>query len=296
MQYNAVKERYPDHVVLFQVGDFYELYGEDAKALAPELGLTLTTRPVPGLAEWKCAAFPLTGWSTTPTGCGATMMSLFPPCPQGQRSAVKQSWSGSAAPAGIRFPWAVRSTSAQNPMRCSLLGKLPSRFTTRNFRCSPQEFPRADFDRKLEENPLNEQYFLPDMPQEQAQPTDTRDYSGNYRLLDRCAPTVSIFWEKAIETRSTYGPEMCPHRSTKCGSCTMLCPKNRTGLTREQIEDYADRMAARYQVAVYHHFENGFDERLDYQPWKKRSEWPRGMWTAPWRMMAFVMTVLLSMT
>lgn len=48
MQYNAVKERYPDHVVLFQVGDFYELYGEDAKTFAPELGLTLTTRPVPG--------------------------------------------------------------------------------------------------------------------------------------------------------------------------------------------------------------------------------------------------------
>ena len=34
MQYNTVKERYPNHVVLFQVGDFYELYGEDAKTLA----------------------------------------------------------------------------------------------------------------------------------------------------------------------------------------------------------------------------------------------------------------------
>ncbi len=38
MQYNAVKERYPDHVVLFQVGDFYELYGEDAKTFAPSWG------------------------------------------------------------------------------------------------------------------------------------------------------------------------------------------------------------------------------------------------------------------
>ena len=58
MQYNAVKERYPDHVVLFQVGDFYELYGEDAKTFAPELGLTLTTRPVPGVGRVEMCGLP----------------------------------------------------------------------------------------------------------------------------------------------------------------------------------------------------------------------------------------------
>ena len=31
------------------------------------------------------------------------------------------------------------------------------------------------------------------------------------------------------------------------------------------FDDYADRMAPQYQVVVYHHFENGFDEKLDYQ-------------------------------
>ena len=30
-QYNAIKNRYPDAMLLFRVGDFYETFGEDAK-------------------------------------------------------------------------------------------------------------------------------------------------------------------------------------------------------------------------------------------------------------------------
>lgn len=29
-QFQRIKAQYPDHLLLFQVGDFYELYGEDA--------------------------------------------------------------------------------------------------------------------------------------------------------------------------------------------------------------------------------------------------------------------------
>ena len=36
-------------------------------------------------------------------------------------------------------------------------------------------------------------------------------------------------------------------------------------LTMEDIDHYAQRMEPPYEVVVYHHFENGFDERLDYQ-------------------------------
>ena len=40
----------------------------------------------------------------------------------------------------------------------------------------------------------------------------------------------------------------------------------KTGMAdKEMIDDYADRMAPQYQVVVYHHFENGFDEKRDYQ-------------------------------
>ena len=42
-------------------------------------------------------------------------------------------------------------------------------------------------------------------------------------------------------------------------------PEKPEWLTQEDIERYAQRMEPPYEVAVYHHFENGFDERLDYQ-------------------------------
>ena len=32
-QYNTIKEKYPDAMLLFRVGDFYETFGEDAKKL-----------------------------------------------------------------------------------------------------------------------------------------------------------------------------------------------------------------------------------------------------------------------
>jgi DNA mismatch repair protein MutS len=43
-QYLAVKARYPDAVVLFRMGDFYEMFGEDARTGAQALGITLTSR------------------------------------------------------------------------------------------------------------------------------------------------------------------------------------------------------------------------------------------------------------
>ncbi|MCI4348227.1 MAG: DNA mismatch repair protein MutS [Thermoplasmata archaeon] len=43
-QYEAIRARYPGHLVLFRVGDFFETYGEDAKLLSRELELVLTAR------------------------------------------------------------------------------------------------------------------------------------------------------------------------------------------------------------------------------------------------------------
>ncbi|HSW74202.1 MAG TPA: DNA mismatch repair protein MutS, partial [Candidatus Limnocylindria bacterium] len=43
-QYYAVKQQYPDTLVLFQVGDFYELFFDDAKTAAAFLGIALTKR------------------------------------------------------------------------------------------------------------------------------------------------------------------------------------------------------------------------------------------------------------
>ena len=56
--YNAVKEAHPDDLVLFQVGDFFELYGEDAKQAAELLDLNLTTRAIPGAGRVEMCGVP----------------------------------------------------------------------------------------------------------------------------------------------------------------------------------------------------------------------------------------------
>ena len=43
-QYRSLKERYPDHVLLFRLGDFYETFFEDAELAARLLQITLTAR------------------------------------------------------------------------------------------------------------------------------------------------------------------------------------------------------------------------------------------------------------
>jgi len=43
-QYQGVKARYPGHLVLFRVGDFYETFGDDARLLSRELDVVLTAR------------------------------------------------------------------------------------------------------------------------------------------------------------------------------------------------------------------------------------------------------------
>ena len=56
--YNAVKEAHPDNIVLFQVGDFFEMYGEDAKQAAELLDLDLTTRAIPGAGRVEMCGVP----------------------------------------------------------------------------------------------------------------------------------------------------------------------------------------------------------------------------------------------
>ena len=43
-QYRAFKERYPEYILLFRMGDFYEMFYEDAKTASRVLGLALTSR------------------------------------------------------------------------------------------------------------------------------------------------------------------------------------------------------------------------------------------------------------
>ena len=45
-QYREAKEQHPDGILMFRLGDFYEIFFEDAETAAPIMGVTLTSRPL----------------------------------------------------------------------------------------------------------------------------------------------------------------------------------------------------------------------------------------------------------
>jgi len=57
-QYYTIKEKHPDAVLLFRVGDFYETFGEDAIKTAEILGITLTRRANGAASYVELAGFP----------------------------------------------------------------------------------------------------------------------------------------------------------------------------------------------------------------------------------------------
>ena len=57
-QYNTIKGKYPDAMLLFRVGDFYETFSEDAVKAAQILGIVLTKRGAGSESETALAGFP----------------------------------------------------------------------------------------------------------------------------------------------------------------------------------------------------------------------------------------------
>ncbi len=57
-QHNAIKAKYPDAILLFRVGDFYETFGKDAITTSSVLGITLTKRNNGNAASSELAGFP----------------------------------------------------------------------------------------------------------------------------------------------------------------------------------------------------------------------------------------------
>ncbi len=57
-QHNAIKARYPDAILLFRVGDFYETFGQDAVNASSVLGITLTKRNNGDENSSQLAGFP----------------------------------------------------------------------------------------------------------------------------------------------------------------------------------------------------------------------------------------------
>ena len=57
-QYNQIKSGYPDSILLFRMGDFYETFGEDAVITSKLLGIVLTKRANGKASDVDLAGFP----------------------------------------------------------------------------------------------------------------------------------------------------------------------------------------------------------------------------------------------
>jgi len=57
-QYNRIKEKHPDTILLFRVGDFYETFGQDAVIAARVLNIILAKRGSGSASEIELAGFP----------------------------------------------------------------------------------------------------------------------------------------------------------------------------------------------------------------------------------------------
>ena len=88
---------------------------------------------------------------------------------------------------------------------------------------------------------------------------------GNYRLLDRLRSDCEYFLGAGNRAEKHLWAGSVRAQITKMRELYDTLPEKPEWLTKEAIDDYAERMAPPYQVVAYHHFENGFDDKLDYQ-------------------------------
>ena len=400
--YNAIKEAHPDDIVLFQVGDFFEMYGEDAKQAAELLNMNLTTRNIPGAGRVEMCGVPSHNLEMyveklrdkydvtiaeapdfrgerhiytlrsvdheaeaainayeAEFGADGTRVFRDPAAEQAQPT-VQELFEryrlsvGNALSKDEAFLNACRNSDRQNAylegaaairrivtesgdlqltrlyfdmpafhnrLHQELLDELyPTLATT--VTPSPYKVTQADIDAALQQwnGRIESKHAVVRYMKAHARDRDTaawlaREYGlkdtskplqisvGNsepvtlswakvqrriaqliredkffteqeksllennpdYRLLGRLRADCEYFLgagnraEKHLWAGSVYA------QIVKMRELYDALPQKPEWLTKEMIDDYADRMAPQYQVVVYHHFENGFDEKLDYQ-------------------------------
>ena len=91
------------------------------------------------------------------------------------------------------------------------------------------------------------------------------DHSGDYVLLDRLRADCDYFLGAGGRSEKHLWAGNVHAQIKKMRELYDALPEKPEWLTTEAIDRYAAQMAAPYQVAAYHHFENGFDDKLDYQ-------------------------------
>ena len=89
--------------------------------------------------------------------------------------------------------------------------------------------------------------------------------SDGYFLLSRLKADCEYFLGAGGRAEKHLWAGNVREQIAKMRELYAALPEKPEWLTMEDIDRYAQRMEPPYEVVVYHHFENGFDERLDYQ-------------------------------
>ena len=89
--------------------------------------------------------------------------------------------------------------------------------------------------------------------------------SDDYRLLSRLKADCDYFLGAGGRAEKHLWAGNVREQIGKMRELYAALPDEPEWLTMEDIDRYAQRMEPPYEVVVYHHFENGVDERLDYQ-------------------------------
>ncbi|MDD3228241.1 MAG: SNF2-related protein [Oscillospiraceae bacterium] len=93
----------------------------------------------------------------------------------------------------------------------------------------------------------------------------SKNYAYEYQLLSRLRSDCDYFLnaggrnEKSLWAGDVYA------QIAKMRELYDLLPEKPEWLTKDDIDRYAEDMRPKYQVIVYHHTENGYDEKLEYQ-------------------------------
>ena len=91
------------------------------------------------------------------------------------------------------------------------------------------------------------------------------EHNQEYQLLDRLRSDCEYFLGAGNHAEKHLWTGSVRAQIAKMRELYDTLPEKPEWLTKETIDDYAERMAPPYLVVAYHHFENGFDDKLDYQ-------------------------------
>ena len=236
--YNSIKAAHPDEIVLFQVGDFFELYDEDARQAAENLGLNLTSRNLEGVGRVAMCKIP------------AHSLEQYV---EQLRDKVDVTIAEKRENSAAYHVYTLLSVDHEAENAINAYEAEFGADGTRVFRDSAIE----------QQTQPTMQAMHGNLQSKQGQ--NEQEQNPNYRLLSRLKADCDYFLDAGGRAEKYLWAGNVRAQIAKMRKIYETLPAKPEWLTKEAIDDYDEQMTPQYQVVVYHHFENGFDEKIEYQ-------------------------------